>query len=138
MDNNFNNDFNQDVWQQQPIYDTPQQQPLGKNHDTAVLVLGIVSAIMALISSCICCCIPVPIVTAIIGIVFAIITTKNGHAWNAMRIIGLILCIVSILGLILYFVYIIAFMYSPTGQQMMSEYMKMYEDIMNGYTDFQY
>jgi len=137
MDNNSSNDFNQDVWQQQPVYDTPQQ-PLGKNHDTTVLVLGIVSAIMALLSSCICCCVPVPIVTAIIGIVFAIITTKNGHEWNAVRIIGLILCIVSILGLILYFVYIIAFMYSPTGQQMMSEYMKMYEDIMNGYTDFQY
>lgn len=137
MDNNFNNDFNQDAWQQQPTYNTPQQ-PLGKNYDTPVLILGIVSAIMALLSSCICCCAPIPIVTAIIGIVFAFVTTKNGHEWNAMRIIGLILCIVSLLGLILYFVYIIVFMYSPAGQAYINEYMKIYEDIMNSYSDFQY
>ena len=135
MDNNFNNDLNQDNWQQQPVYDAPQP-PLGKNYDTPVLILGIVSAITALLSACICCCAPIPIVTAIIGIVFAIVTTKNGHAWNAMRIIGLILCIVAMLGLILYFVYIIVFMYSPAGQAYINEYMNIYEDIFSDYSDF--
>lgn len=135
MDNNFNSDFNQDGWQQQPIYNTPQQ-PLGKNYDTPILILGIVSAITALLSSCLCCCAPIPVVTSIIGIVFTFITTKNGHEWNAVRIIGLILCIVSLLGLALYFVYIIIFMYSPAGQQYINECIDMYNEIFSQYSDF--
>lgn len=135
MDNNFNSDFNQDGWQQQPIYNTPQQ-PLGKNYDTPILILGIVSAITALLSSCLCCCAPIPVVTSIIGIVFTFITTKNGHEWNAVRIIGLILCIVSLLGLALYFIYIIIFMYSPTGQQYINECIDMYNEIFSQYSDF--
>lgn len=136
MDNNTNNNFNQDIWQQQPDFYQEQEKPLGKNYDTTVLVLGIVSAIMAFLSSCLCCCAPIPIVTSIIGIVFAFVTTKNGHEWNVLRIIGLILNIVSILGLILYFVYIITFMYSPAGQQFINEYMNMYNEILNDYSNF--
>ena len=135
MDNNFNNDLNQDGWQQQPAFNTPQQPPK-KNYDTPVLILGIVSAITAFLSACLCCCAPIPIVTAIIGIVFAFVTTKNGYEWNAMRIIGLILCIVALLGIILYFVYIIVFMNSPAGQAYIEEYMKMYEEIFSDYSEF--
>lgn len=135
MDNNFNNDFNQDGWQTQPTYNTPQQ-PLGKNYDTPILVLGIVSALTALLTSCLCCCAPIPIITSIIGIVFTFITTKNGHEWTTMRIIGLILCIVSLLGLLLYFIYIIVLMYSPAGQQYMNEFMDMYNELFSQYSDF--
>ena len=97
MDNNMN----QDIWQQPDSQFT--QTPPKKNYDTAVLVLGIVSAVLALISSCIICCSPIPFVTAILAIVFAIITTRNGYDWNAMRIVGLVLGIVAILGLALWF-----------------------------------
>ena len=136
MDNNLNNHCNQDVWQQQPIYDTPQQ-PLGKNYDTAVLVLGIVSIATVIITLFSCCCAPISIVTAIIGIIFAIITAKNGYPWNAMRIIGLVLCIVSILSILLFVIFIMYFIYSPAGQQAISEFMKMYEEALTGYSDFQ-
>ena len=132
MDNNFNNEN----WQEQPTYYSEPEKPLGKNYDTTVLILGIVSAITAFLTSCICCCVPIPIVTSIIGIVFAFVTAKNGHEWNAMRIIGLVLCIVSLLGLILYFVYVFAFMFSSTGQQIMSDYMDIYNEIMSEYSEF--
>lgn len=134
MDNNNNNssgNYNQDIWQQQPTPTFEPEQPKKPNYDTPALVLGIVSAVFALIGACTMCCAPIAIITSIIGIIFVIVTTKNGHPWNAMRIVALVLNIVSILGLVLWFLYIILFMNSAAGQTFMEEYMKMYEEIMN-------
>ena len=64
MDNNLN----QDIWQQ-PVNPMPEQ-PKKPNYDVPALVLGIVSAIFAFVSSCFICCAPIPLVTGIIGIVF--------------------------------------------------------------------
>lgn len=125
MDNNLN----QDIWQQ-PVNPMPEQ-PKKPNYDVPALVLGIVSAIFAFVSSCFICCAPIPLVTGIIGIVFVFITNKNGYQWNAMRIVALILNIVAILGLILWFVYLIIFMNSPVGQAYIEEYMNIYNELMS-------
>lgn len=131
MDNNMN----QDIWQQPDSQFT--QTPPKKNYDTAVLVLGIVSAVLALISSCIICCSPIPFVTAILAIVFAIITTRNGYDWNAMRIVGLVLGIVAILGLALWFIYLIVFMNSEAGQEYITRYLEMYSEMFGeDFSDF--
>ncbi len=124
MDNNYN----QDIWQQSTP-PTPEK-PKKPNYDTPALILGIVSVILALISSCILNCASLTFITGIIGIIFVFVTNKNGYPWNATRIVALILNIVAILGLILWFLCIILFMNSAAGQAFMEEFMDIYNEFM--------
>ncbi len=128
-----NNNYNENIWQQQPA---PEQQPPKPNYDKPALVLGIVSAIFALVGSCMVCCAPVALVTGIIGIVFVFVTNKNGYPWNAVRIVALVLNVVAILGLILWFLYLILFMYSAAGQELINQYMNIYEEFLNDPSSF--
>jgi len=130
MDNNYN----QNIWQQTPT-PTPDA-PNKPNYDTPALVLGIVSAVFALISSCVLCCAPIVFITGPIGIIFVIVTTKNGYDWNATRIVALVLNVVAILGLILLILYTILWINSAEGQQAMNEFWKFYNQFMSDPSSF--
>ncbi|MBQ9766239.1 MAG: hypothetical protein IJW18_08585 [Lachnospiraceae bacterium] len=117
-------DYNQDIWQEYTP-PAPEKKPL-PNYDKAALILGIVSAVFALASSCIPCCCFIPLVTGILSIVFVFITHKHKYPWNASRAVALVLSLVSILALILWYVFIVLFMNSPAGEEYMSIFMEEY------------
>ncbi len=126
-----NNNYNQDMWQQQPSPMFTPEPPKKPNYDSSAFTLGIVSIIFALIGSCILYCTPIAIVTGIIGIIAVFTTVKNGYDWNATRVVALILNLVAILGVILLFLFIFLFMNSAAGQAFMDKYMELYNELLN-------
>lgn len=125
MDNNYN----KDIWQQSAPPPT-QEQPQKPNYDNTSLILGFVSVILALVGSCLTCCVPLVFITGFIGIILVFVTNKNGYPWNAMRIAALILNIVSILGLILWLLCINLFINSAAGQAFIEEYMNIFNEFL--------
>lgn len=100
------------------------------------MILGIIALVTGVISAVLPCCAPIPLISALLGIIFGFVSRKPGEAFAPQAIIGIICNAVAIVFIILAAIFLIAFMNSAAGQEMVAEYMKYYQEIMEGYDAF--
>lgn len=129
MDYNYNNN---------EVQNTPTNSQKKNNYALTSLILGIATLISGIISLCFLFCAPIPVITAILSIIFGFLSRQPGERISAKAIIGIVFSIVTLVLLILMVIFILIFINSPEGQSFIEEFMIEYQDIYKTYSDFYY